>query len=401
MTSITGIRTETLSDARSFVRYWDEIDALRREVGAKDDVLQDPLHFLAATDDTRRSCSVACWEGDALIGLVYATQHYVRGVATGFSIGGDYVGRGLLLSHREREAAVIKASIEKILSGGVHSLHLRVLRRTDEKTPVPGTRMKYLDAVVPGDRMILTGSFDEFLGTLGKHTRRNIRNYIRKAASAGIGFVPSLTREEYEAGVHRLNTSTAFPVEEARLLRDERLLAFHSGSQRMGLRDEHGNWVAILCGFSQKDRFHLLTQLNDVGFEHLSLSVVLRGRMVESLISSGHAELQFMGGTSLSFGRFCAPQRYRSIFIDKQRGLAAVAKHLGSRTLELMARMGRPIPKTLEMICSGYLEEWRLMERTAVGPAAVAFGHGRPGVTPTAPPELSVEHESGTLSEQS
>jgi hypothetical protein len=41
--------------------------------------------------------------------------------------------------------------------------------------------------------------------------------------------------------------------------------------------------------------------------------------------------------------------------------------------VQLTALMGRPVPETLKLICNGRLEEWRLVERTALGPARVAF----------------------------
>jgi hypothetical protein len=342
-------------------------------VGAEGDVLLDPLHFLTATDDSRRSSSVACWHGDRLIGVMFTTEHYVHGIRSGYAIGGDYSGRGLLICRPEHEAAVVQASIEEMMARGIHSLHLRLLPQDDTKAVVTGMDMRYLDARIPGDRMTLCSSFDEFLGTLGKHTRRNVRYYTRKAKAAGIEFVPFLTKAEYAAGVVRLNEGATFPAEPAWLERDERLLELHHGGRRLGLRGPDGNLVAELCGFTHGNRFHVLRQLNDVNFERLSLSTVLRGYAVEHLIGSGHTELQFMGGTSLSFGRFCVPQVYRSIFVDKRRGVTAAAKRLSSKVVKLTAAMGRPVPETLKLICNGHLEEWRLIERTALGPAKVAF----------------------------
>jgi hypothetical protein len=91
------------------------------------------------------------------------------------------------------------------------------------------------------------------------------------------------------------------------------------------------------------------------------------------LIQSGHTELQFMGGSSLIFGRFCAPQMYRSIFVDKKKGVTAAAKRITNKMVQLTEMMGRPVPETLKVICNGHLEEWRLIERTALGPAKIVF----------------------------
>ncbi len=300
MLSSSHLRTEILRDARSFVTVWGQIDTLRQDLGADDDVLLDPLHFLAATDDRRRSCSVACWDGASLTGLTYATEHYVKGIPIGYAVGGDYAGRGLLLCRPEREEAVVGASIRQLVARGIHSLHFRMMPRTDAKITIQGMGMQYLDALIPGDRMRLPASFEDFLATLGRHTRRNVRYYTRKARAAGIEFVPSLTREEYGAGADRLNTKGTFRADPSHLARDERILGLHSCVQRFGLRASDGSWLAVLCGFTQGRRFHLLAQFNDARHEPLSLSIVLRGYTVECLIANGVTELQFMGGTSLS-----------------------------------------------------------------------------------------------------
>jgi hypothetical protein len=373
MASFPHLRVEILRDARSFVMHWDQIAALRKDLGADDDVLLDPLHFLAATDDRRRSCSVACWCGPTLTGLTYATEHYVRGIPIGYAVGGDYAGRGLLLCRPEDEEEVVEASIRQLVASGIHSLHFRMIPSTVTRTAIRGMRFQFLDSLIPGDRMRLPATFEDFLGTLGRHTRRNVRYYTRKARAAGIEFVPSLTREEYQAAVDRLNTKGTFGADPSHLARDERILALHSRVQRVGLRASDGSWVAILCGFTQGHRFHLLTQLNDTRYESLSLSIVLRGYTIEHLITNGMTELQFMGGTSLSFGRFCPPQKYRSIFVDKNSGIVATVKRISGKLAELMEVVGTPVPDSVKLICNGYLKGRSLIDRTAAGPAAVAF----------------------------
>ena len=91
------VRSEVLHDAFAFSRLWEAIHELRSRLGSSSDVMLSPTHFLAATDDERRSCSVAVWRGEELIGLLYATQHHYRGIPTGYAVGGDFSGRGLLV----------------------------------------------------------------------------------------------------------------------------------------------------------------------------------------------------------------------------------------------------------------------------------------------------------------
>jgi hypothetical protein len=364
------VRAEVLKDAATFAKHWIDIQSLRASLSVESDVLLNPVHFLAATDSTRRSCSVVVWRGDRLIGLMYATQHYLKGIATGYAIGGDYSGRGLLLCSAPEESLVLRESVRQMVSDGVHSLHLRFLPRDGKLAKVKGLKYKTFDAVIPGDLLQLQPDYEDFLSTLGKHTRRNIRACIRKTEQIGIAFVPSLSKEEYDCAVERLNSETDFPADPLKLARDERLLLLHDG-ERMGLRAEDGTIIAVMCGFRQGDRFHLMTQLNDSNYERLSLSLVLRAYVTKHLIENGLAYLHFMGGSSLSFGRYCQPENYRSIFIDRRAGLAAAAKALASRVVRVMQSFGKAVPESLAVICNGHLDDASLTERTVLRPAAM------------------------------
>ena len=367
------VRTKFLRNAKDFAQYWNEIQELRSILGVESDVLLNPVHFLASTDDTRRPCSVACWRGDVFLGLVYATEHFVRGLAIGYCVGGDFTGRGLLLCRPEDEGVVLRNGVNRMVKEGVHSLHLRFLPVDESRFAMRGLKLTFLEAKIPGDRIPLKSTYEEFLAGLGKHTRRNVRAYMRKTEEAEIRFVSALTKQEYEDAVERLNSRSKFPAEELHLLRDERLLALHGEGQRFGLKSAEGVLIAVLCGFTQGGRFHMLTQFNDSNYERLSLSLVLRGHVMKHLIESGVSELQFMGGSSLSFGRFCEPQIYRSIFIDKRTGLAAAIKLSCIRVVRVLTRLGKPVPEALAMLCNGLLDESTLSARTALRPASVVF----------------------------
>ena len=372
------VRSELLQDASAFSRYWEAIRQLRSRLGCLSDVMLSPTHFLATTDDQRRPCSVAVWRGEELVGLLYATQHYVKGIATGYAVGGDFSGRGLLVCASEDERQVLRESIKRLAAEGVHSMHLRLLPRDEKASDVfspvipaiKGLRMKILDAIIPGDLLRLQPNFEEFLSTLGKHTRRNIRACMRKTEQAGISFAGLLSREEYHRAVERLNAETDFPADPRRLVKDERLLELHDG-ERIGLRAADGTIIAVLCGFRRDGRFYLMTQLNDAHYERLSLSLVLRAYTAKYLIEGGVTSLHFLGGSSLSFGRYCEPEIYRSIFADRTMGLAPVFKKLMSLAVGLLERLGKPIPEPMAMLSGGNLDAQRLAYRTVLRPAAM------------------------------
>lgn len=374
-----------LQSPLDFVQSWSEIQTLRQTLAVEDNVLTNPLHFLATTDSTRRSCSVACWRGAQLIGLVFATEHFIRGIGSGYAIAGDFAGRGAVLCHPQDESQVLLCASTTMTSNGIHALHLRLLPSDQRHLRLPALRMECMQALTPGDRMVLPETFDGFLATLGKHTRRNVRYYTRKAQAEGVEFASCLAKEEYDAAVARLNAASTFPAEPLRLTRDARLMALHAGCQRFGLRAPDGTLIAVLSGFSQGRRFHILTQLNDAHYERLSLSLILRGYTVQHLIQTHHDSLQFMGGTSLSFGRFCVPQLYRSIFIDKPHGLFALIKRMLASVVLHRERQGKPVPDALRLLANGLLPASHLIARTAIAPAAVAFARKNAPQIPSNP----------------
>ncbi len=374
--SIPGLWCENLDGARDFVRIWQSLAQLRRLLGCERDVLTDPLHFLASTDSTRRSCSIACWSSDRpnreLIGVLLATSHYVGGIPTGYAVAGDAVGRGSLLCRPEHQELVIAAAARCILAGRVHSLHLRVAPAQASPIALESLHDQQLAGSIPGDRIALPPNYDEFLAELGKHTRRNVRYYTRRADAAGLRFCPQITESEYDQAVLRLNRVVAFPHPLRHLQSDHRLLELHHAS-RFALRDAAGEIVAALCGFSNSGRFHLLTQSNDPHLASLSLSLVLRGFTIEYLIATGHTELQFMGGSSLSLGRFCPSMTYRSLFLDRRHGLTAVAKSLAGHCVRWLDARNLRVPSLLEPASGSWLTEARLLRRTPLAYAALVI----------------------------
>ena len=373
MTPSLALRSEILMHARDFFPCWDAIAALQQDLG-REDVLLNPLIFLTALDETKRSRCVACWRGEELIGVVYAVEHYVRGIRTGYALSGDFTGRGAVLCRPEDEAEVVRHAIHKLLSSGIHALHLRMLPTDTAVISERRLHVCALDGLIPGDRMKLPGTFEEFLGTLGKHTRRNVRYYTRKAEAEGIHFVACLSQREFQAAVDLLNKVSIFPADADRLAHDERLMTLYEGCERFALRAADGTFVAVLSGFPVGDRFHVLTQLNDVRLEQLSLSLVLRGFMVEHLIKAGYDTLQFMGGSSPGFGRFCMPQQYRSLFLDKRWGLVSILKRASGWWVKRQHRLGRHTADLLMVLASGFLNEEQLILRTAIKPAMTGPG---------------------------
>jgi len=365
-----ALSTATLNSADDFARVSEQISELRRVTGACEDLYTDPEYFLTCTDAVRRSCSVACWRGEELAGVVYACEHYVAGVGTGYALAGDYSGRGTLLARPGDAHVVVTAAVDHLMRNGIHCLHLRLSPSLGPGLEVGTCHNVHFHELIPGDRLPLASTYEDFLGMLGKHTRRNIRAYTRRAFGTGLWFDPSVPEPEYTAAVRRLSEAAEFPIVGRRLARDLRLMHLYRG-ERFALRDSSGQIVSALCGFSVVDRFYLLSQVNDACLGPLSLSLVLRGLAIEHLIARGNRELQFMGGTSLALGRFCERLEYSGYFIDRPHWLLSRVKTAAAWTVDLLARLGRHVPLELEMMAGSYLAPDRLAAHTPLRPAAV------------------------------
>ena len=366
----TGLSTTALLRADDFAGISDQLSELRRLSGAGDDLHTHPDYFLACTDPVRRSRTVACWRGERLAGLLYVFEHCVAGIPTGYALAGDYSGRGALLALPGSEREVVAAAVDHLMRSGIHCLHLRVSPGLGPNLQLGSRRNVQLHDIVPGDRLPLAPDFEGFLHGLGRHTRRNIRAYTRRALGGGHWFDPAVPEAEYIDAVRRLSLAAEFPIARRRLARDLRLMHLYEG-HRYALRDRDGNIVAVLCGFSEGGRFYLLSQVNDSRLAALSLSLVLRGKAIEHLIASGHRELQFMGGTSLAIGRFCERLNYSGYFIDRPHWLFSPLKRTAALAVELLAGLKRRVPATLEQFAGSYLGTDRLASHTPLSPAAV------------------------------
>ena len=368
--SASALRATTLRTAEDFDHISGPLAELRHCVGNGDDMHSDPEYVLACGDLTRRIFAVACWRGQQLVGVVFSFKHYTHGIATGYAVAGDYSGRGGMVARAEDAAEVASAAVDHLLRHGVHSLQLRLSPAPPSEPVFGALRTRNFREQIPGDRLPLASTYEGFLAHIGKHTRRNIRAYTRRASAAGITFDPHITAAEYSEAVHRLGRVSEFPIAERRLARDLRLVRRFDGCS-FGLRDRSGTIVSVLCGFSVRNRFHILSQVNDASLHHLSLSLVLRGRTIRHLIEFGQREVQFIGGTSLALGRFCERLDYSSWFIDRPHPVYSAMKVFAARLVDLLAALHLCVPSELETFSGTYLAASRLTARTPLMPAAV------------------------------
>lgn len=328
-----------------------------------------PDYFLPRVSDTRRPRVVVCYEQGQLVGVVYTEEMLFAGRATGWVLGGDRMGRGLVLAAPEREAEVIATACEYLLANGVHALRLWWRSTGNEILPVlqlqrPGLQVWCKSEIRPqGDWLHLEASYESFLNALGPHTRRNLRYYRRRAEEEGYRFIPELSLAAYESAVHSLNQHADSPETREHEQRDHRFFAqFRNqfGSQfgppvLAGLAAPDGRLVSVLSGVRAGNHLHLLSQFNDESLHGIGPSLVLRGYLIEHLIAQDVASIHFVNGTSGPLARFCDPVLMRTISIDSRRSALHPVKLATATAARGWQRRGRWVPVRLRGLLGSYM----------------------------------------------
>lgn len=311
-----------------------------------------------------------------MVGVVYTEERRMLGVSTGWAYGGDEMGRGLVLSALGREADVLATACEHLLQLGMHALRLVWRSNGQEVLPLlrlrrPGLQVWCRSEVRrEGDWLHLAGDYDTFLQHLGRHTRRNMRAYRRKAEAEGLCFVPDLPLSTYEQAVESLNRIARFPS-----LRERRFFAQFGTPVLAGLAAPDGRMVSVLSGVRAGEHLHVLTQLNDESSGQLSMSLVLRGFLIEHLIAQGITSIHFVNGASPMLGRFCDPVMMRTIAIDSGHSALHPLKLATARLAHRWQHTGHWVPMRLRSLLGSYVADLPLITtkkalRAASRPAA-------------------------------
>ena len=120
----------------------------------------------------------------------------------------------------------------------------------------------------------------------------------------------------------------------------------------VGLKHRNGEWLSVICGVYRRAAGVLLLQLNnDRDFPRDSLSVVLRGYLIESLIHQGMKELIIWAGTAPPLSRYVTKIPTLGIYLDspeyKWRLLRRLVSKFGPwlpRQIKLEASWIAPFP---------------------------------------------------------
>ena len=273
------------------------------QIDAHFPAILDPQVFVASLAKNWLPRIVLVKYGAEAVGLVYTCEKVIAGLRSGV-IHGDATLGNLVLANTEKREVVLGTAVDKLLE----SRHVRGLRFLvppggyEEKIigHAAASRQLYLSparAVWNHASLSLPSSYEEFLTSVGYRTRRNLRYYRRKAEAAGHRFVNHLSTADLAEAVDSLRTKCTFKRSPFAVSRFYRLLTAADRPLACGLRTAQGAWLSVVAGFYSEVSAMVLLQLNnDIEYERTSLSLVLRGYLIESLIRAGCNEMIFWAG---------------------------------------------------------------------------------------------------------
>ena len=163
-------------------------------------------------------------------------------------------------------------------------------------------------------------SFDDFLGGLGRQTRRNVRYYRRRAVSNGWRLSEEMSGSEIAMALKQLAAhQRTSRLTYGRIIRQVDAVKKLPAPVFMGLQTPGGEWLSIVAGWYRGERGHVILQLNrsNAEYDDASLSLVLRSYALESMIGNGVREVRFAGGCVGNLRKYCEPAQHEVLTLRK------------------------------------------------------------------------------------
>lgn len=316
--------------------------------------LPPELFWVIVDRDKWRPWVICVKRGESVLGLVYLRERIVAGIPSGL-VHGDSSMRSMIYSNVQDRELIFSTALRfifshrRIFGASIYippeELEPRTFAALAERTNLA---VAYSAPPARHSRLLLPQSYESFLQSLGPHTRRNLRYYRRRSIAAGHCYIGNLSREDFRSislellGKSRISTTSKAVQRSIDILESvkDRIIC--------GLRGKDGRWLSLIAGWREDDRVTIFSQMNsDLDRPNDSLSVVLRGYLLESLIESGAHTVDFWWGVKGPL------ERYASKF-------PVVNVHLQSETLhwrilwgllvKFNAHYPAKLPKSLKFI---------------------------------------------------
>ncbi len=186
-----------------------------------------------------------------------------------------------------------------------------------------------------GATVVLEKTFDETLAAMGKHTRRNLRHYRRKAEEELMcSFESDVKSSLSMARLIELNRASTHPVANVVLERRYNTMKALDGLYCVGVKTPDGQWISLLGGRRHHGVSEIDWQMNRAGLDKYLVGTVIRAYLIDYEIKIGTGRLFFEGGT---------PHSMRLTFIsEKAVDIVVTKRSLFAFALRRLARWRSP-----------------------------------------------------------
>jgi hypothetical protein len=278
-------------------------DYLEYFLTAAENLKKTPYLVLMAT---RSDVAVFDLRAVDLWGAVLVYEYRVLGLRSSLFTASDYNGSRAVIAPPKLRRQVSAAVCRYLMDHGAQVVLLNLEPGSPESCQKCfegamagnakrwwGTQRREVGATIA-----LQENLDVTLARMGRHTRRNMRYYRRKAeAELRCSFTPDVRSMLTMAQLTELNHASTHPVPHSTLERRYKTTSSMEGFFCVGLSQADGQWISLLGG----RRHHRVTevdwQMNRNGLAKYSVGTVIRSYLMEHEIAIGMEKLFFEGGT--------------------------------------------------------------------------------------------------------
>ena len=302
-----------------------EIQGLRCSISRlqqQGDIMFDPAFYLASVTKGWVPRVVVVRRGSELAGVIYAKERVLSGYRLGIAYADLTFGSILAGNPIDHPAAVLRGLATLLGYPGIRGIRLRVQRGSAEVAAVRKLlAVNRLDAhfsrVKDHAVLSLPRTYEQLLQSFGSTTRHNFRYYRRRCEAAGHVYVDNIPLGELRSAAVLLEPKCSKPCQPGAVDRLINMTATAARPLAVGLRHRDGDWLSVICGVYRPAAGVLLLQLNnDRDFPDYSLSTVLRGYLMETLIQRGMREFIIWAGTSPPLSRYVTYVPTLAIHLD-------------------------------------------------------------------------------------
>jgi len=305
----------------------------------------EPGFFLASLPKGWEPRVVTVSNGYQVVGILYARERVIKGIRSGVVYVDGSLG-DTVLSDPPHHKNVLRVAAETLLASKIYGIRIRVRRGSREIDAIRGLiASRPLDFHYSRIRtyndcpfwrydahLTLGDSYEQFLTALGSTTRHNFRYYRRVFERAGHSLIENPSMDEFRSATIELAAKSKFQPPQSVTERHLNMVAATRRPLIYGLKHRNGEWVSVIGGWPVPGGAVLLFQHNnDRDFGKDSLSVVLRGYYIESLIRQGLKELVIMDGTGPPLSRYAKNRSTLVFHLDAPTWRWRTARFLISR----------------------------------------------------------------------